>query len=40
LVHGFCNGVGLTRFGRAAMQEAVGALRVGLATGRLGSRAL
>jgi acetyl esterase len=40
LIHGFCNGVGSTRFGRAAMQEAAGALWVGLATGRLGSRAL
>jgi acetyl esterase len=40
LIHGFINGVGSTRFGRAAMQEAVGALRVGLAAGRLGSRAL
>jgi acetyl esterase len=38
LVHGFCNGVGSTRFGRAAMHEAAGALRVGLATGWLGSR--
>jgi acetyl esterase len=38
LVHGFLNAVGSTRFGRIAMQEAVGALRVGL-TGRLGSRA-
>jgi acetyl esterase len=40
LVHGFLNAVGSTRFGRAAMLEAAGALRVGLATGRLGSRAL
>jgi acetyl esterase len=39
LIHGFCNGVGSTRFGRAAMQEAAGALRVGLATGRLRSSA-
>jgi acetyl esterase len=40
LIHGFCNSVGSTRFGRAAMREAAGALRVGVATGRLGSRAL
>lgn len=39
LIHGFCNGVGSTRFGRAAMQEAAGALRLGLATGRLRSPA-
>ena len=38
LIHGFANAVGSTRFGRAAMQEAAGALRVGLAGGRLGSR--
>ena len=31
LIHGFANAVGSTRFGRAAMQEAAGALRVGLA---------
>jgi len=40
LIHGFANPVGSTRFGRVAMQEAAGALRVGLAAGRLGSRAL
>jgi acetyl esterase len=39
LIHGFLNAVGSTRFGRVAMQEAVGALRLGLAGG-LGSRAL
>jgi acetyl esterase len=39
LVHGFANAVGSTRFARLAMQEVAGALRVGLATGRLGSRA-
>jgi acetyl esterase len=38
LVHGFVNAVGSTRFGRAAMAEAVGALRMGLA--RVRSRAL
>jgi acetyl esterase len=31
LVHGFVNAVGSTRFGRVAMAEAVGALRMGLA---------
>jgi acetyl esterase len=31
LIHGFVNTVGSTRSGRAAMQEAVGALRMGLA---------
>ena len=30
LVHGFFNAVGSTRFGRLAMQEAVGALRMGV----------
>jgi acetyl esterase len=40
LIHGFLNAVGSTRFGRVAMQDAAGALRVGLTTGRLGSRAL
>jgi acetyl esterase len=40
LIHGFANAVGSTGFGRRAMQEAVGALRVGLAGGRLGSPAL
>jgi acetyl esterase len=40
LIHGFLNAVGSTRFGRAAMQEAAGALRMGVASGRLGSRAL
>jgi acetyl esterase/lipase len=40
LIHGFANAVGSTRFGRTAMQEAVGALRVGLAAGRLRSPAL
>jgi acetyl esterase/lipase len=40
LIHGFANAVGSTRFGRLAMTEAVGALRVGLAGGRLGSPAL
>jgi acetyl esterase len=39
LIHGFVNAVGSTRFGRIAAQEAAGALRVGLAAGRLGSRA-
>jgi acetyl esterase len=34
LVHGFVNAVGSTRFGRLAMQEAAGALRVGLARAR------
>jgi acetyl esterase len=38
LVHGFVNAVGSTHFGRAAMAEAVGALRMGLA--RVRSRAL
>ncbi len=33
LVHGFLNAVGSTRSGRLAMQEAVGALRVGLTGG-------
>src|SRR3712207_4287809 len=37
LVHGFLNAAGSTRFGRIAMQEAVGALRVGVAA-RAGSR--
>jgi acetyl esterase len=36
LVHGFFNAVGSTSFGRLAMQEAVGALRMGVST-RLGS---
>jgi acetyl esterase len=40
LVHGFVNAVGATAFGRAAMREAVGALRAGLAAGRVRSRAL
>jgi acetyl esterase len=39
LIHGFANAVGSTGFGRRAMQEAVGALRMGFA-GRLGSPAL
>jgi acetyl esterase len=30
IIHGFANAVGSTRFGRAAMLEAVGALRMGL----------
>jgi acetyl esterase len=38
LIHGFVNAVGSTRSGRAAMHEAVGALRMGLA--RVRSRAL
>ena len=38
LVHGFLNAVGSTRFGRLAMQEAVGALRMGCAGAQLGSR--
>ncbi len=29
-IHGFANAVGSTRFGRAPMPEAVGALRMGL----------
>jgi acetyl esterase len=40
LVHGFANAVGSTRFGHAAMREAAGALQVGLARARVGSRAL
>jgi acetyl esterase len=40
LIHGFANAAGSTRFGRRAMHEAVGALRVGLAGRRLGSAAL
>jgi acetyl esterase len=40
LIHGFANAVGSTRFGRVALTEAVGALSVGLAGRRLGSRAL
>jgi acetyl esterase len=38
LIHGFANAVGSTRFGRMAMAEAVGALRVGLA--RLTARSI
>ena len=38
LIHGFVNAVGSTRSGRAAMHEAVGALRMGLT--RVRSRAL
>src|SRR4029078_2082255 len=40
LVHGFGTGVGSTRFGRGAIREAVGALRVGLSAGAVRSRAL
>jgi acetyl esterase/lipase len=40
LVHGFANGVGSTRFGRGAISEAVGALRLGLSAGAVRSRAL
>lgn len=40
LIHGFLNAVGSTDFGRVAMQDAAGALRVGLAANHLGSRAL
>jgi acetyl esterase len=39
LIHGFLNAVGSTRFARIAMQEAAGALRLGLAVGQVGSRA-
>jgi acetyl esterase len=37
LIHGFVNATGSTRFGRLAMQEIVGAVRMGLAA-QLGSR--
>ena len=40
LVHGFANGVGSTRFGRSAIREAIGALRLGLSAGAVRSRAL